>query len=75
LIGLIVRRFGEPLRSAFSADAMCSLLAKHGFRVARDENVSLIAARLSAELGRATRPVQHLRVATADRGVGDVRAR
>ena len=37
LIGLLVRRLGEPLRSLFTPEQMRALLARHGFAVARDE--------------------------------------
>jgi len=73
IIGLITRRLGEPLRSAWTADQMRALLARHGFQLARDEEVSAIGARLSPELGRATSVARHLRVATADRPPGPAR--
>jgi methyltransferase (TIGR00027 family) len=66
-VGLIVRRLGEPLRSAFTADALRALLAKHGFGVIQDEDLPTIAATLSADIAHATRVMKHLRIATADR--------
>ncbi len=66
-VGFIVRRAGEPFRSAFTPDQMSALLRKHGFTVTRDENLPAIAGRLSAELARATRPMKHMQIATADR--------
>jgi O-methyltransferase involved in polyketide biosynthesis len=67
LIGLLVRWLGEPLRSLFTAEQMRVLLARHGFAVARDEDLPAIAARLSAELARDTRSMKHMRIATANR--------
>ena len=67
LVGLLARRVGEPLRSSFRADEMGALLARHGFRVVQDDALPAIAARLSAEMSRATRIMKHLRIAIADR--------
>jgi methyltransferase (TIGR00027 family) len=67
LIGLAVRRLGEPLRSSFTEDSMGTLLSKYGFTVVRDEAVPTIGARLSDEVGRATKLLKHLRIARADR--------
>jgi methyltransferase (TIGR00027 family) len=65
LVGWVVRRLGEPLRSAFTADAMRSLLARYGFRVVHDEDLPSIAQRLSADVQQATRPMRHVRIVTA----------
>jgi methyltransferase (TIGR00027 family) len=67
LIGLLVRRLGEPLRSLFTAEQMRALLARHGFVVARDDDTPAIAARLSADLARDMRAMKHMRIAIADR--------
>jgi methyltransferase (TIGR00027 family) len=67
IIGRVVKRLGEPLRSSFTADAMRALLARYGFDMRRDEDLPAIGAGLSPEVGRATRIMKHLRVATADR--------
>jgi methyltransferase (TIGR00027 family) len=67
LVAFVVRRLGEPIRSAFSAEAMRALLAKYGFRVVSDEDLPTIAKGLSDDLARATRPMRHLRIATAIR--------
>jgi methyltransferase (TIGR00027 family) len=67
LVGLLVRRVGEPLRSAFTADEMRTLLAKFGFSVTKDEDLPAIAEKLSADVAQATRFMRHLRIATADR--------
>ena len=70
LVGLIVRRLGEPLRSAFTAEQMRALLAKHGFDVVRDEDLATTAAALSPSLASAARMVRHMRTVTADRRAG-----
>jgi methyltransferase (TIGR00027 family) len=67
LVGFVVRRVGEPFRSAFRPDQISALLGRHGFTVTRDENLPAIADRLSADLARATRPMKHIQIATADR--------
>jgi methyltransferase (TIGR00027 family) len=66
LVGLLVRRLGEPLRSTFTPPAMRALLAQHGFAVIHDDDLPTLAAPLSAELARETRVVKHMRIATAD---------
>ena len=66
LIGPIVRRLGEPLRSAFTADTMRTLLARYGFEVVRDDDLSTIGGALSAEIALATRMMKHLRIAIAN---------
>ena len=67
VIGLIVRRLGEPLRSTFTASEMRDLLGKYGFTVTADADLPALGATLSAELGRAVRPLHHMRIVTADR--------
>jgi methyltransferase (TIGR00027 family) len=67
LVAFVVRRLGEPIRSAFTADAMRALLAKHGFRVTRDLDLPTIAKGLADDVARATRPMRHLRIVTAIR--------
>jgi methyltransferase (TIGR00027 family) len=67
VLGLLVRRVGEPLKSAFTAEEMRALLHRYGFEVVRDEDVHRIGTTLSEETGRATRPIRHLRIVTADR--------
>jgi methyltransferase (TIGR00027 family) len=65
LVGPFMRLMGEPLRSAFTAEAMRELLGAHGFVVVRDEDVRTIASTLSAHVAASVR-VNHLRIATAD---------
>ncbi|HEU4727590.1 MAG TPA: class I SAM-dependent methyltransferase [Kofleriaceae bacterium] len=67
LVGAFVRRLGEPLRSAFSAEQMRALLARHGFTVVRDEDLRTIGATMSRAVRRGTRPIRHMRIVTADR--------
>jgi methyltransferase (TIGR00027 family) len=67
LVGPLVRRLGEPLRSVFSVEEMRALLARYGFTVVSDRGLLDIATGLSPELARATRPLKHLRVVVADR--------
>jgi methyltransferase (TIGR00027 family) len=66
-VGWVVRRVGEPLRSAFTPEAMRALLGKHGFAIVRDQDIPTIGAAVSPEIARATRPIKHSRIATADR--------
>jgi len=67
LLGFVVARLGEPLRSSFERDAMRALLEKYGFALVRDESIAAIGARLGGDVARPTKPIHHLRVATADR--------
>ena len=67
LVGLLVRRVGEPLRSAFTDVQMRALLAEHDFDVVRDRSIPEVGAELSAELGKAASVAKHLRVVTAAR--------
>ena len=66
LVGLLVRRLGEPFRSAFRKDEMRVLLARHGFDVVRDEDMPRAMARLAPALAGAGRRVRHTRMVTAD---------
>jgi hypothetical protein len=67
LIGPVVRRLGEPLRSSFTADKMRALLAKYRFGVVWDADLPTIGGAMSAEIAQATRRWKHLRIVTADR--------
>ena len=67
LIGLVLRRIGEPLRSAFTPEQMSDLLARYGFTVVADDDLPTIAGKLAPQLARDARMLNHLRVATADR--------
>ncbi|MGZ3478111.1 MAG: class I SAM-dependent methyltransferase [Polyangiales bacterium] len=67
IVGLVVRRVGEPLRSSFEPEAMRTLLAKHTFGVVRDQNMAEIGRAISAAIAEATKPIKHLRLAVAQR--------
>jgi methyltransferase (TIGR00027 family) len=77
LVGIVVRRLGEPLRSTFTAQAMAALIARHGFRVTSDRDLPEIAQDLSRELAQATRVTKHSRIVVADEldGAGATHAR
>jgi len=70
VVGLFLRRVGEPLRSAFTPTQMRALLARYGFEVSADRDLPRIAATLSAEMASATRRVKHMRTVTAVTGSG-----
>jgi hypothetical protein len=67
LVGLVVRRLGEPFRSAFTPEAMSALLGRHGFSVVRDQGMPQIGASMPPAIASATRLMKHLRVVIADR--------
>jgi methyltransferase (TIGR00027 family) len=67
LVGFLVRRIGEPLRSAFTPHALARLLANYGFGVRQDQGVHELARPLSPELSHALRHMGHLRLALAER--------
>jgi methyltransferase (TIGR00027 family) len=67
LVGVMVRRLGEPLRSSYRVAAMRALLAKHGFRVTSDEGLPALGARVSAEVGAGAKVLGHARIAVAAR--------
>ena len=67
LVGLVVKRLGEPFRSAFTPPAMSALLSRYGFSVVRDEGIPQISASMSPDIAAATRWMKHLRIVTADR--------
>jgi methyltransferase (TIGR00027 family) len=66
LAALVLRRMGEPIRSAFKPERMRALLARHGLQVLHDEALPAIGATLSEDVGRSTRIMKHLRIAIAD---------
>ncbi|HVZ35849.1 MAG TPA: SAM-dependent methyltransferase, partial [Polyangiaceae bacterium] len=67
LVGILVARLGEPLRSAFQPEAWRELLAQHGFRVREDADLCELSARFEREVQEATRPMRHFRIAIAER--------
>jgi methyltransferase (TIGR00027 family) len=67
LVGLALRRIGEPLRSAFKPGQMAELLAEHGFLAVDDRDLGTIGSALSAPLGELSRRVKHTRIVVAER--------
>jgi methyltransferase (TIGR00027 family) len=67
LIGLFVRRLGEPIRSVFQPEAMRALLAKYGFDVVHDQSLRDVGRTMSAVIAEATRMAKHARIVTAKR--------
>jgi methyltransferase (TIGR00027 family) len=67
VIGLLLRRLGEPLRSTFTPRAMRALLESRGFRVIRDQGLPEIGAALGGEVARSTRGMKHMGIITAAR--------
>lgn len=65
LVGVLLKRWGEPLRSAFRPGQMRALLAKYGFQVTDDRDLPSIGATLSPEIGKAAQRVKHMHVVTA----------
>ena len=66
LVGLVVRRLGEPFRSRYRPSSMRALLARHGFEVRRDESLHESAARVAPAIEKTSRRVQHMRTVIAD---------
>lgn len=66
LAAAVLRGMGEPIRSAFKPERMRALLARHGLQVLHDEALPAIGATLSEDVGRSTKIMKHLRIATAD---------
>jgi len=67
LLALMVRRLGEPIRTVLTPRQMRSLLERYGFSTWWDRDLPALGSELSAEIGRATRLMRHLRIVTADR--------
>lgn len=58
---------GEPWRSTWAPATFAGLLARHGFRVRRDDDLFAIGSRLGAPTAR-RRSLRTGRMAVADRG-------
>jgi methyltransferase (TIGR00027 family) len=69
LLGVIVRRLGEPIRTVLTAEQMRILLARYGFSTRWDRSLPNIGPELSTEIGDAIRMMRHLRIVAADRRV------
>jgi len=67
VVGLVLKRLGEPLRSAFRPEQMRTLLAQYGFEVSSDNDLSSVGATLSPAIGKAAGRVRHMHVVTAER--------
>jgi len=67
VVGLLLARLGEPLRSAFRPEQMRAVLARCGFVALADDDLSRVGAALSVEIGKAAERVRHMRVVTAER--------
>jgi len=67
VVGFVVRRLGEPLRSVFRPAQMTALLEKHGFAVVSDDGIPAISATLTTDRAAQSRYTNHFRVVTADR--------
>jgi methyltransferase (TIGR00027 family) len=67
LVGFIVGRMGEPLKSSFTPNSIRVLLERFGFHVARDGSLHDFGVELSPTVGDVTRRTKHLRIAIADR--------
>lgn len=67
VVGVVVGRLGEPLRSVFRPGEMRALLVEHGFAVVRDDGIPGISATLSDDDRARSRFTSHFRVAVADR--------
>jgi methyltransferase (TIGR00027 family) len=67
LVGPLVRRLGEPIKSVFAPEEMQTMLREFGFVTKSDEDLASIGAALSPEIGNATRRMKHLRILTAER--------
>lgn len=67
LVGLMLRRMGEPIRSTYRREVMAALLSRHGFSVLRDESVPEAAPRLAPSATADARRIRHLRMVSAER--------
>jgi methyltransferase (TIGR00027 family) len=67
LVGWLVRRVGEPLRSTYSPQAMRSLLHRYRFDIEFDEDFPSLGARLAPQVARDLRVMKHGRIVVADR--------
>ncbi|HEY9722085.1 MAG TPA: class I SAM-dependent methyltransferase [Oscillatoriaceae cyanobacterium] len=67
IVGLIVRRLGEPHRSLFTPEKMAALLAEYGFHVLADQDMGTISAELAPDLQAHVKNIRHMRLVTAER--------
>jgi methyltransferase (TIGR00027 family) len=69
VVGLYLRRWREPLRSAFKPAEMRALLGRFGFTTQSDRDITEIGRQLSPEVARASSRVKHMRIVSAVRAV------
>jgi methyltransferase (TIGR00027 family) len=67
VVGLLVRRMGEPFRSKFTAAQMRALLTRYDFTAKRDEDLPESTERIAPALVARSRKVKHMRLVTAER--------
>jgi len=67
VVGPIVGRLGEPLKSRFTPEEMRRLLERHGMTVASDKDIAELALEMSTGLGERSRAVRHLRIVVGTR--------
>jgi methyltransferase (TIGR00027 family) len=65
VVGPLVKRLGEPLRSVYTAKSMRALLERHGFAVVRDDDIRTLGAAMSKEVRETTKPINHMRIVVA----------
>jgi methyltransferase (TIGR00027 family) len=73
VVGILLKRLGEPLRSAFRPQQMRALLAQHGFDVLGDQDLLGVGLTLSPEIGKAAGRVKHMHIVTAERVTSSAR--
>jgi methyltransferase (TIGR00027 family) len=66
LLGFFVAKLGEPIRSAFSEEAMRALLSRHDFRIVHDDDLPSLATSMSFDIGRGKRLLKHYRIVVAE---------
>jgi methyltransferase (TIGR00027 family) len=67
LVGLVVKRLGEPFRSSYTQAAMGALLGRHGYAVRSDASFPELGAASPRDIARAARVMRHLRIVVAER--------
>jgi methyltransferase (TIGR00027 family) len=67
VVRFFLRRLGEPLRSAFTAERMRAVLARQGFRVVRDDDILGISRSIGIDVHEPSRYGKHVRMAFAVR--------
>jgi methyltransferase (TIGR00027 family) len=65
MVGLVVGRMGEPLRSSFKPQAMAALLTRYGLTVESDVSFAQLGATMSPDIARAASFAKHIRLAIA----------